>query len=269
MNSSVIDSLKENGYMAEYHVSGAGLVQIVGARQGYFYLNPGDFAADKRQFYRDPKVSVAVLEFTIDQESPLVSKWIAELVKVIAPADKFLKRYTRPLVRTTSTTLHAVYQTATHNVALRDHTIPYRPELFREGFAFPDVSAHSIGLLRASCGSTLIEGGTWLDDRSPLSVKREVLAQWNGEELAAKLQALVERAIEAGDMRELRPYREPVQQDWSHEALLARQGVELTYTEDDVIPPLEYADARLREAFGVDLGGSTSTGDGFSKRRRG
>ena len=205
MNSSIIDSLQANGYMTEfYNIDGVSHVQIVGAEHSL----PG-----MRDYRRDPDVTVGVLEFEVEESSPLVTKFIAELLKVVAPADRLLKKFNRPLVRTSATTLHVLYQ-ADHIVRLSDDTNPgcAGRTMFEHGFKFPDFpNQFSIGYLRATCGHVRLDG-IWLDERTPLNTPRAALPIWNGEEIASKLRVFVDKTVSAGEVSECEPYRWPRRQ---------------------------------------------------------
>jgi hypothetical protein len=269
MNSSVIDNLQANGYMAEFaHIDGVPHPQIVGAQHDYLI---SDFSTGQRQYMRDPTVSVAVLEFTVEEASLLAAKFAAELIKIIAPTDRLLKKYVRPLVRITPTSLHAVYQTDTHYVGLFDDSAGHR-QMFEYGFAFPDANQYSTGNLRVACSGVLLDGGMWLNEASPLTVKCTALPTWNRDETAKKLRLLVDRFVSARELREREPYQEPRKQYENdtdgHADLYERAGIKVVYTDDDVPPPMQYADERLRKAFGVNIG-DTPTGNGFAARRRG
>jgi hypothetical protein len=272
MNSTeMIETLRDGGYMTGAEmVDGVERVQIICSTHEYLIT---DFAAGTRRYMRDPTVSVAVLEFTVADASPLATKFIAELVKLVAPADRLLKKRMRPLVRTTATTLHAVYQSKTQHVELRDDTHPARPVMFRCGLAFRDrPNPFSQGHLRAHCVSVLADG-TWLAERTPLNTPHASLPTWSAEEMAPKLRAFVDKAITAGELRESGPYVppprpiDPTDTD-GHADLYERAGIRVVYTDDDVPPPMEYNDERLRKAFGVPLG-TEPTGNGFATRRRG
>jgi hypothetical protein len=51
--------------------------------------------------------------------------------------------------------------------------------------------------------------GTWLDERTPLAVKRASLPTWDPEAMSQKLRAFVDKAAAAGELSECGPYRGP------------------------------------------------------------
>lgn len=208
---SLIETLQVNGYVATVTtVAGIEHVYAAGSRADYFYMSPGDYASDTRQYMRAPTASIAMLEFVVRDASPLATKFIAELLEVVAPGDRLWKKYVRPLVRTTATTLHAIYQTDTANVGLYlDTPAHIGRRLFEHGLAFPDASEFSTVELRAHCGTVTVDGGVWLNDATPLTVKREALPMWNSDETSSKLRVVVDRFIAAGELREREPYRAP------------------------------------------------------------
>jgi hypothetical protein len=267
---AVLEALRENGYLAStVHNNGATRVQVDGSAHHYHVT---DFATDTRQYFRDPTVSVAVLEFEVSDASPLATKFVAELLKLIAPADSLFKKHVRPLVRTTPTTLHAIYQADTRYAGLC-YGAAHR-QLFEHGLAFPDSPNRCarVAQLHAHCGGAPLEGGTWLNGATPLTVKRAELPAWNPEDTSARLRQLVDRLIAAGEVRECEPYSGPRKvydnDTDGHADLYERAGLKIVHTDDDVPAPMEYADERLREAFGANSGG-TPTGNGFAMRRRG
>jgi hypothetical protein len=265
---SIIETLQANGYVAEFDRESR--PQIVGATHGWYYPSSAAFHADERMPMRDATASVCVLEFTADEALP--AKFTRELLALLAPADRLLKKHQRPLVRVTPTSMQFVYQTDTANVELRDHSHPARPQIFKHGLALPDSESLWTAHLRATCGCVLLDGGEWLNQASPLTVKRAELPVFDSDATALKLLALVERFVVAGELRVLGPYVPPTQ-DYSPEAMLARQGVRIVPPTDDAPPPIQYADERLRAVFGVRIGGTptggTATGNGFAARRRG
>ena len=251
-SDETIEQLRGNGYLASFaNVEGVAHAQIEGAVHDYLI---SDFAAGTRQYMRDPTASVCVLEFSIEEPSEISTRFIAELLKAVAPADRLLRKHQRPLVRTSATTLHAVYRTDHAQVGLFDPEYAHDQRLlYPLGVRYTDGAKYSpAARLSAHCGSAPVEAGTWLNDRTPLTVKRETLPTWDGDALSAKVHALVGKFIAAGDMRICEPYSPPAR-DYSHEADLARQGVNLAAPADDAPPPMQYADPRLSRAFGVDI----------------
>lgn len=211
--NSIIESVRANGYMANIEaVEGVEHVHVGGSKHEYFYLNPGDYASDTRQYMRDAVVCVAVLQFSVDEASPLSDRFIAELVKLVAPADRLLKKHVRPLVRATPTSLHAVYSTHNDIMGLvygADYGARAWQQMFEHGLAFSDANRFSTGTLRADCGPVALDGGTWLADRTPLTVPRAELPPWDGDGISKKLREFVDRFIAAGEMCEREAYRAP------------------------------------------------------------
>jgi hypothetical protein len=204
MNPSVIESLRENGYMAEHiHVVEVEHVQIVGARRDYEFT---DYVAGTRRYMREATASVAVLEFTVDDPSPLAAKFSAALIRLLAPNDKLLRKHVRPLVRITETSTHFIYRTDTDYVEMTEG--PGHHQLFQHGLAFPDAPQFSRVALRAACSNVLIDG-TWLNDATPLTVKRDALPTWDRDATAVKLREFVDAAIADGSIRERGPYIPP------------------------------------------------------------
>ncbi len=207
---SLIEALQANGYMIAIETAeGVEHVRVGGSQHDYHVT---DHATDTRRYFRDAEVSVAVLAFEVSEASPLATKFMAELGKLLAPADRLLRKAAaRPLIRTTSTVLHAVYR-ADHAVSIGLYldTPAYvgRP-LFEHGLAFADAREFSGAALRADCGPVALDGGAWLADRSPLNTPRDTLPVWNGEGISQALRALVDRWIAAGDLRESEAYRGP------------------------------------------------------------
>lgn len=205
---SLIETLQANGYMiAVETVEGIEHVRLGGSRHDYHVT---DHATDTRRYFRDAEVSVAVLAFEVDEPSPLATKFMAELLKLVAPADRLLKRHVRPLIRTTATALHAIYRADIGNIGLYLDAPAYvgRP-LFEHGVAFPDSNEFSGVTLRAHCGPVALDGGAWLADSTPLNTSRDTLPVWNGDAISTALRELVDRWATAGELREREPYRAP------------------------------------------------------------
>ncbi len=204
MIDSELDTLTDNGYNAGVFQTGDALqLQLIGSRHDYYYQD-GAFASDARTYMRDPTVILAVLEFTVEEPSPLATKFAAELVKVLAPTDRLLKKYLRPLVRTTPTSVHAIYRSDTTPASLYDE---YGRPMLEHGLGFPDSDPYAIARLHG--GGNVPLDGSWLNDATPLTVKREALPAWNGETAAKSLRALVDRFVAAGEMRERGLYEPP------------------------------------------------------------
>ncbi|MFZ0550972.1 MAG: hypothetical protein WAM21_09225, partial [Steroidobacteraceae bacterium] len=170
-----------------------------------------DLATDARQYMRDATASIAVLAFEVGEASPLSTRFMAEVLKLVASADKLLrKQHVRPLIRSTPTTLHVVYQTDIANIGLYLDTPAYvgRP-LFEHGLAFTDALEFSDATLHADCGPAPLDGGTWLAGRTPLNTPRDTLPMWNGDGISTALRDLVDRWVTAGELREREAYRAP------------------------------------------------------------
>lgn len=245
---NTLEQLRGNGYAANESESG---LQIGGADHAWYYRNPGDYEADIRTQMRDPTVTLAVLAFTAEGPSPFADRFIADLVKLVAPADRLLKKFgPRPLVRVTPTSVQAIYATEHHHVGLVDS---WNRRLFDLGLRFTDrlSRCEAPAQLVANCEAVPLDG-TWLNDATPLTVKREALPTWNSDEMSPKFRALVDRFIAASEIVECEPYREPVR-DHSPVAQLARIGVGQAAPTDENPPPIKYADPRLARAFGANL----------------
>jgi len=207
---SVLEALQANGYLTAVDtVEGVERVHVGGSRHDFHVT---DHATDARRYFRDAEVSVAVLAFEVGEASPLATKFMTELLRLVAPAERLLRKAAaRPLVRTTTTTLHAIYQAdSAVSVGLYLDTPAYvgRP-LFEHGLAFTDANGLSDATLRADCGPVALNGGAWLADRTPLNTARDTLPVWDGEGISTALRALVDRWVTAGDLREREPYRAP------------------------------------------------------------
>jgi hypothetical protein len=266
-----LETLTQNGYLAQ--ADGAGQIQIQGASgPSYYYRSPGDFAADKRTYHRDATPSLAVLACETTEPTALFTKFAAELVALLAPADRLFKRVQRPLIRQTAAALQALYRADGRRVALIDPALRHLNRvLFEHGVAF---RAATNGFARATLEASgfpavPLDGGEWLGQRSPLNTPRADLPFWNGNETAQHLRQFVDRWVTAGELQVLDRYLEPpAHKDMSPEAELFRQGVGVAYSNDDVPAPVEYSDPRLRAAFGVPLGVEPQN-NGFAARRRG
>src|SRR5580658_6450271 len=192
MTSNTIEALKANGYPASIsNIEGVSNV-LVGAYQLDYFVT--DFAKDTRRYFRDPTVSVAVLAFEVSEASPLSTRVTAELLKLLAPADGLLRKHVRPLVRTTATTLHAVYQADKRRVEMLDET-PARRQLFEHGLAFSDAVRFARASLRATCNGVLLNAGEWLNGATPLNTPRAELPTWDAVAMALKLREFVDRFI--------------------------------------------------------------------------
>jgi hypothetical protein len=265
-----LETLTQNGYLA--HADGAGQIQIQGAAgPSYYFRSPDDYAADRRTYYRDATPSLAVLVFETTEPTPLFAKFAAELVALLAPPDRLLKRVQRPLIRQTAAGLQALYRADGRRVALIDPALRHLNRvLFEHGVAFLAATGFARATLAASGFPAVpLDGGEWFGQRSPLNTPRADLPFWNGNETAQRLRQFVDRWVTAGELQVLDRYLEPSpHKDMSPEAELARQGVGVAYSNDDVPAPVEYSDPRLRAAFGVPLGVEPQN-NGFAARRRG
>lgn len=204
---STIAALQANGYMiAVETVEGIERVRVGGSRHDYHVT---DHATDTRRYFRDAEVNVAVLAFEIAEASPLATKFMADLARLVAPGDKLLKKHVRPLIRSTPTALHAIYQ-ADHAVSIGLYVdtpaFVGRP-LFEHGLAFADSNA--AGTLHADSGPVARDGGTWLAGRDPLNTARDTLPVWNGDGISNAVRELVDRWVSTGELREREPYRAP------------------------------------------------------------
>ena len=202
---STIESLRSNGYSASaVRVDDVDRAQIIGARHDFYYQT-GDYASGKTTPLRDPVVNLAVLEFHAADESPLVTNFIGELLKIVAPTDRMFKKHSRPLVRTTATSVQAVYRAESHaSVALVEkHWSGALHPLYEYGLIFADEpnTCARAAKFHAICGNVLVDVGEWLNDRSPLTVKRDDLPLWNQDEITPKLRALVDDFVESGKLR--------------------------------------------------------------------
>ncbi len=198
-----LETIEGNGYNAGvFQIDDALQLQLIASRIDYYYQD-GAFASDSRTYMRDPTVSLAVLEFSVEEPSPLATKFAAELVKVLAPPDRVFKKHIRPLVRTTPTTVHVIYRSDTTPASLYEGHM----QMFEHGLGFPDSDSYAIARLHGGGNVPLI--GSWLNNMTPLSVKREALPTWNGEAAAKSLRALVDRFVAAGEIRERGLYEPP------------------------------------------------------------
>ena len=195
--------------------------------------------------------ALAVVELSVrfpDDVTPAFTKLRDGLVKLLAPADKLLRKHVRPLVRIAADRVQFVYQTESARVCLGQY--PRKPE-FENGLRCSDApNVYATVQLACTNDSVLIDGGDWLNGQSPLTVPRDSLPVWDSEAITAKLRAFVDARIADGLVDECGPYVHPVE-ILSNEEQLARQGV-------SVVPPtpeparVPYKDPRLEAAFNPD-----------------
>src|SRR5258708_4507815 len=111
MNDNELEILRGNGYVAGvFQIEDSPQLQLIAAQQDYYFTDSAAFAADQRTCLRDPTITVAVLEFSVEEASPFSTRFATDLLKLIAPPDRLLRKYIRPLVRVSPTSVHAIYQ---------------------------------------------------------------------------------------------------------------------------------------------------------------
>jgi len=248
--SDIETTLRENGYATdEVNIEGASRVQLIDREQ-----TPWFEGGMLQRTFTVGETMIAIVELSADEATPTFTKLRDGLVKVLAPADKLLRKHVRPLVRVTPTSAQFIYANEDLDVCLGRY--PRDPE-FGNGLHCSDAPTPYVVTRLRCVASVLIEGGDWLNGQSPLTVPRASLPVWNSEAITAKLRTLVDRFITDGSVKECGPYVPPTQ-DYSTEAQLLRQGVR-------VVPPtpeparVPYKDSRLEAAFNPDR--FTTAGD--------
>jgi len=255
-----IEQLTANGYFAS---DDNGRPQIEGGRPEYYsqtLVESPDkergayFGKEFRENYRrDLTPSVAVLEFTVSDESPLAIAFARGLVKLLAPSGFVPRKQRRPLVRTTATSVEFLYCAETHQVELlvdpARKTFGGGYMLFQHGFEFPDAPNQiNTAQLHCTLGKVFVEGA-WLNDRSPLNTPRADLPIWDRDDVARKLRMLVDRVAAAVEIIERDGVSYPVKHETPEDAL-ARLGVRTVYS--DNIPPMRFNDERLQKSAEQD-----------------
>jgi hypothetical protein len=178
--------------------------------------------------------------------SPVAARFADALTGLLAPTvlppppPKLFRKQSapkpalHPLIRRTPTSLQLVYRTEGVAAELRDLTLHHRPVLFPNGLATSDQGA----VLTLSAGLPSIPVGddaTWAEGRSPLSVTRMSLPLWDGEQISAAVHELVQRHVDAGDLRICGRFAEPPKPEgyYTPEAALARDGVRIVRAVDE------------------------------------
>ncbi|MGO8854943.1 MAG: hypothetical protein ACLQO1_04445 [Steroidobacteraceae bacterium] len=241
-----VETLYANGYATkDVKVDGDARIQVLGIERYPWFENN----VLVRTFTR-ASAALAVVELSVrfpDDVTPAFTKLRDGLVKLLAPADKLLRKHVRPLVRIAADRVQFVYQTESARVCLGPY--PRAPE-FENGLRCTDAPNVYATVRLACTNDNVFIDGDWLNDASPLTVSYAALPQWDSEAVTAKLRAFVDARIADGLVTECGPYVHPVE-ILSNEEQLARQGV-------SVVPPtpeparVPYKDPRLEAAFNPD-----------------
>jgi len=247
---ATFEILRTNGYMPSVvTVDGAQHVQVSGSKHDYLVtLDTTDrsTANDTRHYFRDASPSLAVVSMEArdssllspsesDPRSPLAEKFAQALIATLAPADKFLRKYVRPLVRITPQTVHVIYRSDdASRMGLFDST---DHRLFEHGLHAPDMGTYDALELAVARISVPTDGGSWLNDRSPLNTPRAELPLWDADAITPKVCALVDRFVAAGELRVRGAYvppRKVYENDHDgHAEHLERAGIKIIPATDD------------------------------------
>lgn len=152
--------------------------------------------------------NLAVVTFTYasenwpDKFSKVAGRFTEALVKLLATANG-------PLVRRTVRSVEFIYRL--ENVTsprLDDVSVSYSSELYSHGLMARDARA-TLVLCAGSPDIHVGDNAEWLAGRSPLTVARTVLPEFDASAVSIDVAALVDRFAAAGDLRICTPYLEP------------------------------------------------------------
>jgi hypothetical protein len=122
----------------------------------------------------------------LDRFSKVARRLSDTLVKLLATGE------TRPLVRLTPTSTQIVYRVETLNF------LGFQPP-FKNGLQTRDELA--VLSLQLTSSDLPVDGAAWWEGRSPLTVQRDALPEWNSEETSRSIHELVNRLVASGDLR--------------------------------------------------------------------
>lgn len=177
-----------------------------------------------------------------DAFSPVAARFAGALVALLAPTMEpkrgFLRKREepkpRPFIRRTPRSVQLVYRTEGVSARLNDLSLHWHPALYPHGMTTSDE--RSVLSLAVSLPNVPIDdGATWADDRSPLTVHRDALPEWNDDSTSAAVAGLVQEWAAAGELNVCGRYVEPAKPAdyYTPEAALARDGVRVVVPVDE------------------------------------
>jgi hypothetical protein len=246
--------LAANGYWPfTAHIDGVDRAAIHGAKHDYYFRQPEDFASGQRTYMANAQASIAVLLFDFKEPSAGAMEFSNALVALLAPRDRMLKKFNRPLVRLTTKTTEFIYRE--HRPWVMPLEIDFGPStrrLFPHGLKVAGATQFAIAELTCAATDVIVDDGTWLNDRSPSNTPHESLPEWDQEGISTKLQALVDKLAATGIVTECALHLENSAVDfWSPEACLARKALRdaAVPAAPEPEPAPVYQDERLQRAL--------------------
>jgi len=172
-----------------------------------------DANGNMRDWVRARNVAIVILDHGAGPGS--AGKAFSPVALEFADAIEKLLASTRtlPLVRRTPGSLQLVYREEQRVWSSLATPMPGSRVLFRDGLRARDAGPYDMLRLLADNPDLPVaaDDASWVGGRSPLSVPRSSLPEWDGAAVSAALERLVGRWAARGDIEVCKPYQPPAQ----------------------------------------------------------